>query len=125
MARKQFESVDDYLASQPKAAREALARVRRSIRKAVPGTDETVSYGMPAYKLRGKLVLYFAGWSRHYSLYPASDRILTAFESELAPYEIERRTIRFPFSKPVPARLIERIAKLRAKEVGEREKAKD
>jgi uncharacterized protein YdhG (YjbR/CyaY superfamily) len=62
---------------------------------------------------------------RHcYSLYPSTDRLVAAFKDELAPYEISKGTIRFPLSEPVPVKLIERIAKFRAKEVVEREKAK-
>jgi uncharacterized protein YdhG (YjbR/CyaY superfamily) len=74
--------------------------------------------------LPGGPVLYFAGWKRHYSLYPATDHVVEAFKDDLAPYEVDKGTIRFPFSEPVPVKLIERIAKFRAKEVAEREKAK-
>jgi uncharacterized protein YdhG (YjbR/CyaY superfamily) len=124
IAKSVFESVDDYIASQPEAVRSVLERVRSTIRKAVPGVDEVISYGMPTYKLRGAPVLHFAGWKRHYSLYPANGRVVAAFEADLAPYEISKGTIRFPLSEPVPARLIARIAKFRAKEVAEREKVK-
>ena len=64
--------------------------------------------------------LYFAGWKQHYSLYPANGRVLAAFKDELAPYEVNKSTIRFPLSLPVPGRLIGRIAKFRAKEVADR-----
>ena len=79
---------------------------------------------MRAYKLRGGPVLYFAGWRQHYSLYPATDHVVPAFKDDLAPYEVDKGTIRFPLSEPVPVKLIERIAKFRAKEVAERAKAK-
>ena len=69
-------------------------------------------------------LLYFAGWRRHYSLYPATDRVVAAFEDDLAAYTVDKATIRFPLSQPVPIKLIERIARLRAKEVGERAKEK-
>jgi uncharacterized protein YdhG (YjbR/CyaY superfamily) len=69
-------------------------------------------------------VLYFGGWKRHYSLYPATAQLVAACKDELAPYEVEKGTIRFPLSEPVPVKLIGRIAKLRAKEVAEIEKAK-
>ena len=68
-------------------------------------------------------VLYFAGWKQHYSLYPAGDRVVAAFRDDLASYEINKGTIRFPLSQPVPVKLIERIAKFRAADVAEREKA--
>jgi uncharacterized protein YdhG (YjbR/CyaY superfamily) len=70
-------------------------------------------------------MLYFAGWRRHYSLYPSGDRLFAAFARELARYEIEKGTIRFPLSEPVPVKLIARIAKFRAMEVGERRQSDD
>ena len=117
-------SVDQYIASQPEAAQRALERVRSAIRKAVPGAEEVISYKIPAYKLHGRPMLYFAGWKSHYSLYPATSRVVAAFKVDLAPYEVRTGTIRFPLSRSVPVKLIERIAKFRAKEVAEREKAK-
>jgi uncharacterized protein YdhG (YjbR/CyaY superfamily) len=119
-----FQSVDEYIASQPKAAQKALGRVRSAIRKAVPGAEESISYKIPTYKLNGNRVLYFAGWSTFYSLYPATARVLAAFKDDLGPYEINKHTIRFPLSQPVPVNLIERIAKFRAAEALAHEKAK-
>jgi uncharacterized protein YdhG (YjbR/CyaY superfamily) len=124
MAKADFTSVDEYIASQPEAVRVTLERVRSTIRKAVPEAEELISYKIPAYKLHGSPVLFFAGWRQHYSLYPATDRVVAAFEDDLAPYEVNKGTIRFPLSEPVPVKLIERIAKLRATEVREREKTK-
>ena len=121
MAKATFKSVDEYIASQPQAAQDALRRVRDAIRKAVPGAEEVISYQIPAYKLHGARVLFFAGWKTHYSLYPASAGLVAAFKDELAPYEVSKGTIRFPLSKPIPVKLVERIAEYRAKEV---EKAK-
>jgi len=122
MAKTNFQSVDEYIASQPEPARDILKRLRSTIRKAVPGAEETISYQIPTYKLHGSPALYFAGWKKHYSLYPASKLLVEAFEDELAPYELSKGTIRFPLSEPVPIRLIARIAKFRAKEVSQREK---
>lgn len=122
MAKSPFKSVDAYIASQPEAVQGVLKRVRSTIRKAVPGAEESISYNIPAYKLQGQRVLYFAGWKQHYSLYPATGRVVAAFRKELAPYEISKGTIRFPFSEPVPLKLIERIAKFRAKEAAGRDK---
>jgi uncharacterized protein YdhG (YjbR/CyaY superfamily) len=124
MAKTGFKSVDEYISSQPKAVHSVLKRVRSIIRKAVPWAQEMISYKIPAFKLDGGRMLYFAVWKRHYSLYPASGRVVAALKDELAPYEITKGTIRFPLSEPVPERLIERIARLRAKEVAQREKTK-
>jgi uncharacterized protein YdhG (YjbR/CyaY superfamily) len=117
-------SVDEYIALQPETVQGVLERVRSTIRKALPEAEEVISYKIPAYKVHGSPLLYFAGWSQHYSLYPATDRVIAAFKEELAPYEVNKSTIRFPFSQPIPVELIARIAKFRAKEVPEGKKAK-
>lgn len=124
MAKTSFKSVDEYIALQPETVKGVLQRVRSSIRKALPGAEEVIAYQIPAYKLHGTSVIYFAGWKQHYSLYPATGDVVSAFKDELAPYEISKGTIRFPLSEAVPVKLIERIAKLRAKEVAERARAK-
>ena len=120
MPTTDFQSVDDYIASQPEAVQSALEQVRDAIRKAVPKAEESISYKIPTYKVNGDPVLYFAGWKRHYSLYPASGLLLEAFQNDLGPYEKKKSTIRFPLTEPVPVRLIERIAKFRAKEIAAR-----
>lgn len=124
MANTDFKSVDEYIATHPEEVQSVLQRVRSAIRKAVRGAEEVISYQIPAYKVRGGAVLYFAGWKRHYSLYPATGRLVAAFKDDLAPYEVSKGTIRFPLSQPVPVKLIERIAKFRAKEAAERARAK-
>ena len=124
VANNDYTSVDEYISAQPEELRDALKRMRSTIRKAVPEAEEVISYKMPTYKLRGNRVLYFAGWKQHYALYAATDSVVAAFKNELAPYEIDKGTIRFPLSAPVPVKLIERIAKFRAKEVVEREETK-
>ena len=124
MAKTDFNSVDEYIAKQPQEVRSILQGVRSAIRKAVPGAEEVISYQIPTYKLHGGYVVYFAGWKRHYSLYPASDHLVAAFKDDLAPYEVHKGTIRFPLSQPVPVKLIARIAKFLAKEAAGRAKAK-
>jgi uncharacterized protein YdhG (YjbR/CyaY superfamily) len=115
-----FKSVDEYIASQPEALKPILERMRGIIRKAVPRAEEVISYGMPAYKMHGRTVIYFAGWKGHCSLYPGNARLVELFKDDLTPYVISKGTIRFPLSQPLPVKLIERIAKFRAKEVAER-----
>jgi uncharacterized protein YdhG (YjbR/CyaY superfamily) len=124
MAKSNAKSVSEYIGLQPKGAQAALKRVRTAIRKAVPSAEELLSYNIPTYKLHGDAVLYFGGWKHHYSLYPATSRVVAAFKSDLAGYEVRKGTIRFPLSEPVPAGLIARIAKLRAKEVAQRHQVK-
>ncbi len=124
MARTNFTSVNEYLAAQPEAVRSVLERVRATIRKALPAAEEVISYQMPAYRVHGRIALYFAGWRHHYSLYPTTSPLVAVFKADLAGYEVSKGTIRFPLGRPVPVRLIGRIARFRATEVVERLKAK-
>ena len=124
MAKTDYKSVDEYIAAQPVAAQGVLKQVRESIRKALPEAEEVISYQIAAFKTKFGRPVYFSGWKKHYSLYPATARLTTAFKDELAAYEVEKGTIRFPFSGPVPADLIGRMAQFRASEVEEEAKAK-
>ena len=107
-------SVDEYIAAQPEVLRSKLEQVRATIRKAVPEAVEGIGYRMPGYKLHGKPMLYFAGFKAHYSLFAASGTFFAALEDELRGYELRKGTVHFPLTKPVPVKLISRIAKLRA-----------
>jgi uncharacterized protein YdhG (YjbR/CyaY superfamily) len=120
MVRADAKSVDEYVAAQPEAVEDALRRVRSAIRKAVPKANESISYGVPTYKLRGERLLYFAGWKKHYSLYPATKTMLAAFKDDLGNAKAVKSTLQFSFTEPVPVKLIERIARFRAKEVAEK-----
>ena len=119
MAKTDFKSVAEYLATLPKETKATLERVRAAVRKAVPDAEEAISYQIPALKLEGSAVIYFAGWKEHYSVYPATKKVLASFKQELAGYEVSKGTIRFPLSEPVPAKLIAGIAKVRAQETVE------
>jgi uncharacterized protein YdhG (YjbR/CyaY superfamily) len=125
MAKTDFRSVEESILAQPKSVQPVLRRVRSVIRKAVPAAVEVISYQLPAYKLaQGPGVLCFAAWKQHYSLYPASDELMAAFKGELRPFRASKGTLRFSLSEPVPVKLIERIARFRAKEAMRRAKAK-
>jgi uncharacterized protein YdhG (YjbR/CyaY superfamily) len=122
MKSKTFESMDDYIAAQPEDMQRALSRVRATIAKAVPEAVETISYSMPAFKLHGRVLLYFAGWAEHYAIYPGSADALSELKAELAPYKVSKGTIRFECADAVPVALVKRIAAIRAREL-EQQKA--
>jgi uncharacterized protein YdhG (YjbR/CyaY superfamily) len=117
MEKARARTINEYIAMQPAAAQIVLERVRSAIRKATPDAEECISYQIPAFKLHGRVLLYFAGWKEHYSVYPASDAMTAAFEGELDAYRVSKGTLRFPLSEPVPTKLIGRIAKFRAEEI--------
>jgi len=122
MSKLDFQSVEEYISSKPDAEAAKLELVRSTIRKALPKAEEVISYKMPAYKLHGEVILYFAGWKRHYSLYPAGPRLIAAFKDELASWKVGKGTIRFPLSEPVPNKLIADIAKFRSTAAADRRK---
>jgi uncharacterized protein YdhG (YjbR/CyaY superfamily) len=117
-----LQTVDEYIDSKAADLKAKLELVREAIRKALPNAEEAISYKMPAYKLDGEVVLYFAVWKRHYSLYPAGPRMVAALKDQLVSCELGKGTIRFPFSAPVPTKLIANIAKFRMKEMKDRVK---
>lgn len=94
MASAHHTTVDEYLAAQPIPARSVLERVRATIRKALPRAVERISYRIPVYELDGRMVLYFAGFRRHYSIYPATERLVAALERELADLRAELSALR-------------------------------
>jgi uncharacterized protein YdhG (YjbR/CyaY superfamily) len=90
MAKTDFKSVDEYIATHPEAVQTILQCVRLTIRETVPDAEELISYQIPAYKLQGAPVLYFAGWKQHYSIYPATDHLVAALKDDLAPYKVTK-----------------------------------
>jgi uncharacterized protein YdhG (YjbR/CyaY superfamily) len=125
MARTAFKSIDDYFAAQPAPLQRVLKKVRAAIRKAVPEADEGIAYGIPTFRLPGGVVLHFAGWRQHCSVYPANSRVVAAFGDELTSYLVEKSTLRFPLDRPLPVQLIARIAAFRAGEISSRRKTTD
>lgn len=113
--KPQFLSVDEYIHAQPAGMQDTLNRVRSAILRAAPEADESISYNMPAYKLRGKALVQFAAWKTHYSLYASAASIVEEFKDDLHGYTVDKGTIRFSLSDPVPDALIERIVAFRAR----------
>ena len=106
-------TVDEYLAAVAEPARSTLKKIRAVIRTAAPAeTTEIISYGMPMYKYNGML-LGFAAYPKHCSLFLATSSLLKMFKEELSRYKTSKGTIRFPPDKPLPASLVKKIVKAR------------
>jgi uncharacterized protein YdhG (YjbR/CyaY superfamily) len=116
-------NIDEYIAGFPHDVQEILEKIRTTIRKAAPDADETISYQMPTFTLKGKYLVYFAAYKKHIGLYPAP-RGDAEFNEELSVYKAGKGTVRFPLDKPIPFYLISKIVKFRAKENLERAQAK-
>lgn len=106
-----FRSIDEYIASFPGEVKEVLEQVREIIKRAAPGAEETISYGIPTFKLKGNLV-HFAGYRKHIGFYPTPSGI-DQFRKELSGYETSKGAVRFPLDQPIPYELISRIVAFR------------
>jgi uncharacterized protein YdhG (YjbR/CyaY superfamily) len=106
--------IDEYISSYPREIQKLLEQFRATIRKAAPEAEEVISYGMPAFKLKGMLV-WFAAHSRHIGFYPRVSAI-EAFRKELSIYKGAKGSVQFPLGKPLPLGIVSKIVKFRVKE---------
>jgi uncharacterized protein YdhG (YjbR/CyaY superfamily) len=109
-------STDEYISNFPKEIQILLQEVRKTIKSAAPNANEGISYGMPAYKLNGKALVYFAGYKNHVGFY-ATPTGHTKFTKELAKYKQGKGSVQFPINEPMPLDLITKIVKFRVSEV--------
>ena len=118
--KTRFTTIDEYISTFPGQIQAVLEKVRQAIHHAAPEAVETMSYGMPTFNLKGKHLVFFAGWKYHISLYPtpAGDE---AFQQELSHYKREKSTIQFPLDKPIPYDFVEQIVSLLIRESPEKE----
>jgi uncharacterized protein YdhG (YjbR/CyaY superfamily) len=104
-------NIDDYLAPLSADKRAALQRLRKTIRAAYPKAEETISYGIPAFRLDGKVIAWFGAAAKHVSFYPGTS--WKGFEEELKDYETSKGTIRFQPEHPLPAALVRKLVRSR------------
>ena len=104
--KRQAETVDDYFAGLSPGQRAALGKLRRA---AAPKAEERISYGIPGYRLDGRMLVWFGAGVRHCAFYPGG--IVPSFRRELADYDTSKGTIRFSEDDPLPAALVRRIVK--------------
>ena len=112
----------EYLATLTDEQRAVLGGLRDAILAAAPGAEEHFSYGIPAFRLDGKTLIWFAAWKNHYSLYPMSAATLRDHADELAGYPTSKGTVRFPASRPLPHDLVTKLVRARVAELRERGK---
>ena len=112
--KKEFSTIDEYIASFPKEIQEILTSIRKEIKSSAPNATETISYQMPAFRLNGILV-YFAAYTNHIGFYPTPSAI-REFSKELSSYEFSKGAIKFPLNEPMPLELIKKIVEFRVKE---------
>lgn len=114
MESKKYANVDEYIADFDGIARERLELMRETVREAAPDAEESISYGMPAYKMKGPLV-YFAAYPNHIGFY-ATPTGHAEFEFELSPYKQGKGSVQFPHEERLPLDLVRRIVEFRVSE---------
>lgn len=112
--------IDDYLASVSGERREALERLRRTIRAALPAAEECMSYGLPAFRIDGDVVAGFAATKKGCSYYPFSSATLQTLAREVAAYETSKGALQFDAKEPLPASLVRRLIRVRRAELAPR-----
>ncbi len=121
MKMKTYKTIDLYIQSFPKDVSDKLKTFKTLTKKIAPTAVESISYGMPAYKLDGKVFVYFAGFKNHVSLFPFPSTV-SKFKKEVSRYTTSKGTIQFPLNEKLPVSLITKIIKFRLHEVKEKMK---
>jgi uncharacterized protein YdhG (YjbR/CyaY superfamily) len=106
--KQPFETIDAYIKSFPMDVQKLLQEVRKTIRESAPDAMEAISYGIPTFRLGGKYLIYFAGYKKHWSLYPIPEGT-AAFKKEIAPHVKGKGTLQFPLNQPVPVPLVKKV----------------
>ena len=110
--------IDRYLADVDEPKRTTLETLRRSVLAVVPDAEQCISYGMPAFKVRGKTVAGFAAFKNHLSYLPHSGSVLAALEADLAGYDHTSGSLHFPIDEPLPVPLVRKLIATRLAELG-------
>jgi uncharacterized protein YdhG (YjbR/CyaY superfamily) len=116
VAKRQPRTIDEYLAYVKPDQRAALEKLRRVIRGLAPGAQESISYGIPAFRLNGRSLVFFGAWANHCALYPGDSITLKKFRNELREFQISKGTIRFSPDNLLPVALVRKLIKARIAE---------
>jgi uncharacterized protein YdhG (YjbR/CyaY superfamily) len=115
--------VDEYVAALAEPKRGTLQTVRRTILEVVPEADQVISYGVPAFRLRGQTIAGFAAFKSHLSYLPFSGSVLGQLSGELEGYKVTKSSLHFPVDRPLPKALVQKLIEVRLAEVTRRSRA--
>ena len=110
--------VDEYLANLDEPKRTTLQQLRQTIRSIVPEAEEVISYGMPAYRLRGKVIAGFAAFKNHLSYLPHSGSVFAEIPDDVAGYVTSKGALQFTIERPLPKALVEKLIAIRLRQAG-------
>lgn len=120
---KKYTTVAEYMQDIPAQTIERIDELQAAIKAAVPKAEEVISYNMPAYKLNGKVLVYFAAYAKHVGFYPTASP-MEVFAEELSKYKTSKGAVQFPLDKKIPAALVKKIVKYRIQQEAARAAAK-
>ena len=111
-AKKKFETIDEYIRTFPENVQTILEKLRQTVKRAAPEAEETISYQIPTFKLKGSSIVHFAAFRKHIGLYPPAPK---DFKKDVSSYEGPKGNLKFPIDKPIPYDLVTRIVVFRKK----------
>jgi len=117
-------TINDYLEGVSARQRKALQKLRQAIHAVAPKAEECISYGIPAFRLNGRSLVFFAAWANHCALYPGSSATLKKFRNELRDFQTSKGTIRFSPGNPLPVPLVRKLVKARIAENNNKNRSK-
>jgi uncharacterized protein YdhG (YjbR/CyaY superfamily) len=109
--------IDEYLAGLDEPKRATLEKLRQAIHAEIPDAEECISYGMPAFRLQGKVIAGFAAFKNHLAYLPHSGSTFAALTDDLAGYQSTPGSLHFPIDKPLPRALVKKLIATRLKEI--------
>jgi uncharacterized protein YdhG (YjbR/CyaY superfamily) len=116
-SKRSPKTIDEYLASVNANHRDALQEIREAIHAVAPNAEECISYGVPAFRLNGRSLVFFGAWANHCALYPGSSATLKKFRNELRDFQTSKGTLRFSPDKPLPVALVKKLVEARVAQI--------
>jgi uncharacterized protein YdhG (YjbR/CyaY superfamily) len=111
------QEIDNYLAELDEPKRSTLRALRQTILSIAPDAQQCISYGMPAFRMHGKVIAGFAAFKDHLSYLPFSGSVLAKLADDIAGYATSKSALRFSIDKPLPKALVKKLIAVRLKEV--------
>src|SRR5436309_12687454 len=123
-AKRKPWTIDDYLATVNADDRAILEKLRKTVHAVAPNAQECISYGIPAFRLNGRSLVFFGAWANHCAFYPGSSATLKKFRNELRDFQTSKGTIRFSPGNPLPVPLVRKLVKARIAENNNKNRSK-